>query len=178
MKNIDKLTWLVLCVMLISIFCAVYTLPSQTTDRFDTKNFIFIPYTELYIMTASAYTNHPDCINRKWLNGETATGTEAREGIVAINIDLSKDGTSQVNSVLKLGQIIYVRGQFIEGIFRVEDTGYFKVKYKNDGSSKDLTFDQYHLDFYLDGIYKARGFGMQYPIEVYVISEPCPQILK
>jgi hypothetical protein len=77
---------------------------------------------------------------------------------------------SRVNSVLKLGQIIYVKGQFIEGVFTVEDTGYFRVKYLEGADPKDLTFDIYNLDFYLPTIEHARGFGIQYPIEVWVIG--------
>ncbi len=171
MKNIDRLTWLVLYVVLISILYAIYTLPNQTVDSFATTNTEFIPYTEHYSMSGSAYTNHPDCINREWLDGITATGTEARVGIVAINIDIDEDGNTKVRSVLKLGQTIYVKGQFIEGIFTVEDTGYFRVKYLEGAEPKDLVFDTYNLDFYKETIGEARGFGIQYPIEVYVVED-------
>lgn len=173
MKNIDRLTWLVLYVMLISILCAIYTLtPLPPADSFATTDDASIPYTDHYTMSGTAYTSHPDCVRPEWNDGLTATGTEAREGIVAINIDLDEDDNAKVRSVLKLGQTIYVKGQFIEGIFTVEDTGYFRVKYLEGADPKDLAFDTCNLDFYLDGILKARGFGMQYPIEVYVIREP------
>jgi len=130
----------------------------------------FIPYAEHYSMSGTAYTSHEDCINKKWLDGETATGTKARFSIVAINIDIDENGNTLVRSVLELGQTIYVKGQFIEGIFTVEDTGYFRVKYLEGADPKDLIFDTYNLDFYLPTIEQARGFGIQYPIEVYVIG--------
>jgi len=171
MRNIDRLTWLVLYIILISILYAIYILPNQTLDSFAITDTEFIPYIEHYSMTGSAYTDHIDCVNEEWLNGITATGTKTREGIVAINIDIDEDGNTKVRSVLKLGQTIYAKGQFIEGIFAVEDTGYFKVKYLEGADPKDLIFDTYHLDFYLPTIGEARGFGIQYPIEVYVIEE-------
>jgi len=170
MRNIDRLTWLILYIMLISIICAINTLPGQMIDRSTKTDNNFIPYTEHYSMSGTAYTSHEDCINKKWLDGETATGTKAREGIVAINIDIDKDGNALVRSVLELGQTVYVKGQFIEGIFTVEDTGYFRVKYIEGADPKDLVFDTYNLDFYLPTIKQARGFGIQYPIEVYVIG--------
>lgn len=170
MKNIDKLTWLILYIMLISIICAINSLPVQTIDRSIKTDNDFIPYIEHYSMSGTAYTSHIDCINKEDLDGITATGTEAREGIVAINIDIDEDGKAKVQSVLELGQTVYVKGQFIEGIFTVEDTGYFRVKYLKDANPKDLVFDTYNLDFYLPTIEQARGFGIQYPIEVYVIG--------
>lgn len=166
----NRLIYIVLIGVLLSMTYAIYTLPNQTSDSFATTNIEFIPYTEHYSMSGSAYTDHIDCVNREWLDGITATGTETREGIVAINIDIDENGNVKVRSVLKLGQTIYVKGQFIEGIFTVEDTGYFKVKYLEGADPKDLVFDTYHLDFYLPTIGEARGFGIQYPIEVYVIE--------
>lgn len=170
MKNIDRLTCLVLYILLISILCAINTLPGQMIDRSAKANNDFISYIEHYSMSGTAYTSHEDCINKEWLDGITATGTKARVGIVAINVDINKDGNVIVRSVLELGQMVYVKGQFIEGIFTVEDTGYFKVKYLKDADPKDLVFDIYNLDFYLPTIEQARGFGIQYPIEVYVIK--------
>jgi len=171
MKNIDRLTWVILYIILISILYAIYTLPNQTSDSFAiTEKSIPYPYTEHYVMSGTAYTSHIDCINKEDLDGKTAIGTDARVGIVAINIDLLNDGTPRVNSVLKLGQIIYVKGQFIEGIFTVEDTGYFRVKYLEGADPKDLIFDIYNLDFYLPTIEQARNFGIKYPIDVWVIG--------
>jgi len=173
MRNVDRLTWLALYIVLILILYPIYTLPNQTADSFATTNTKSIPYpyTEHYIMSGTAYTSHIDCVNEEYLDGITATGTKAQEGIVAINIDILRDGTFRANSVLKLGQTIYVKGQFIEGIFTVEDTGYFRVKYLEGANPKDLIFDIYNLDFYLPTIDQARGFGIQYPIDVYVLNK-------
>jgi 3D (Asp-Asp-Asp) domain-containing protein len=157
--------------MLISILYAIHALPNQAPDSFAVASSEFIPYTEHYTMSGTAYTIHPDCIKPEWNDGITATGTDAREGIVAINIDIDEKGKVKVRSVLKLGQTVYVKGQFIEGVFTVEDTGYFRVKYLEDANPKDLAFDTYNLDFFLPTIGEARGFGIQYPIEVYVIEE-------
>lgn len=132
---------------------------------------VLVPYTAHFEATGTAYTNHEDCINLENLDGITATGTKARVGIVAINIEILEDGTSRVNSVLKLGQIIYVKGQFIEGIFTVEDVGTFKAKYLKNADPEDLAFDINNLDFFLEDIWQARGFGMQDGIEVWVIGK-------
>lgn len=166
----NRLIYIVLIGMLLSITYAIYTLPNQTVNSLATTNTEFIPYTEHYSMSGTAYTIHPDCVRPEWNNGMTATGTKAREGIVAINIDIDEDGNAKVRSVLKLGQTIYVKGEFIEGIFTVEDTGYFRVKYLEGANPKDLVFDTYNLDFFVPTIGEARGFGIQYPIEVYVIE--------
>ena len=131
---------------------------------------VLVPYTAHFEVTGTAYTNHEDCVNKENLDGITATGTKARVGIVAINIEILEDGTSRVNSVLKLGQIIYVKGQFIEGVFTVEDVGTFKAKYLKNADPKDLAFDINNLDFFLEDIWQARGFGMQGDIEVWVIG--------
>jgi len=68
----QKLVTLTLIAMLLIIGCAViFGQPKQ----------------EMYIMTATAYSNHPHCISDKWRDGYTATGTKIREGVVAINCD-------------------------------------------------------------------------------------------
>jgi len=170
MVMINRLIYIVLIGMLLSITYAIYTLPSQTGNSLAITNAEFIPYTEHYTMSGTAYTIHPDCVRLEWNNGETSTGTDVREGVVAINIDIDEDGNIKIRSVLKLGQTIYVKGQFIEGIFTVEDTGYFRVKYLEGADPKDLVFDTYNLDFFVPTIDKARQFGIQYPIEVYVIE--------
>jgi len=164
-----KIIILIEIIIIISLLYLI--LPKAGAEEFTAIGNISIPYTEHYEMSGTAYTNHRDCVDLKDLDGITATGTKARVGEVAINIDLLNDGTPRVNSVLKLEQIIYVKGQFIEGIFTVEDTGYFKVKYLEGANPKDLTFDIYNLDFYVDDILQARGFGIQYPIYVWVIGE-------
>ena len=163
-----KLIFLIEIIILILLIYIV--IPKAGAEEFTIMGNIIIPYTEHYIVSGTAYTDHRDCINEKWNDGITATGTKVHVGVVAINIDLMEDGTPRVNSVLKMGQIIYVKGQFIEGIFSVEDTGYFRVKYLKNADPKDLTFDIYNLDFYLPTIEEARGFGIQYPIEVWVIK--------
>ncbi len=165
MKKLIILIEIIILILLIYI-----AVPRAGAEEFTTIGDIPIPYTEHYVMSGTAYTNHRDCVNLKDLDGITATRTKARVGIVAINIDLLNDGTPRINSVLKMGQIIYVKGQFIEGIFSIEDTGYFRVKYLKNADPKDLIFDTYNLDFYLPTIEQARGFGIQYPIEVYVIG--------
>lgn len=161
---------IILIEIIIIILLLYLTLPRAKAEEFTTTGNISIPYTEHYLMSGTAYTDHRDCVNLKDLDGITATGTKVHVGVVAINIDLMEDGTPRVNSVLKMGQIIYVKGQFIEGIFSVEDTGYFRVKYLKDADPKNLTFDIYNLDFYKETIEEARGFGIQYPIEVWVIG--------
>ena len=161
---------IILIEIIILILLLYLALPRAGAEEFIAMGNISIPYTEHYIVSGTAYTDHRDCVNEWWNNGITATGTKVRVGVVAINIDLDSDGTPRVNSVLKMGQVIYVKGQFIEGIFSVEDTGYFRVKYLKNADPKDLTFDIYNLDFYLPTIDEARGFGIQYPIEVWVIG--------
>ena len=163
---------LIILIEIIIIILLLYlALPKAEAEEFITIGNVLIPYTAYYEMSGTAYTNHEDCVNLENLDGFTAMMTNARVGIVGINIDILKDGTSRVNSVLKMGQIIYVKGQFIEGVFTVEDTGYFRVKYLEGADPKDLTFDIYNLDFFLEDIWQARGFGIQYPIEVWVIGE-------
>lgn len=164
-----KLIILIEIIIIISLL--YFTLPKAEAEEFITIGNVSVPYTAHYEMSGTAYTNHEDCVNLENLDGFTATMTKARVGVVGINIDILKDGTSRVNSVLKMGQIIYVKGQFIEGIFTVEDKGYFRVKYLEGADPKDLAFDIYNLDFYLPTIEHARGFGIQYPIEVWVIRE-------
>ena len=111
-----------------------------------------------FIMTSTAYSRHPDCIAPKWNDGFTATGTPIREGVVAINVDWI-DGRWQVRSPLKLGQKIYIKNL---GYFSVEDTGYF--------TEKDLHFDFWNLDIYMENYEEAKKFGRQL-VKVYVIEE-------
>jgi len=144
-KNIDRLTWFVLYILLISILYAIYTLP--------------VPAKELkyFIMTSTAYSRHPDCIAKKWDDGYTATMTPVREGVVAINVDWI-DGKWQIRSPLKLGDRIYIKDI---GYFSVEDTGYF--------TEKNLHFDFWNLDIYKKDYEEAKKWGIE-PIEVYVIE--------
>ncbi|GAH46920.1 unnamed protein product, partial [marine sediment metagenome] len=97
MRNIDRLTCLILYILLISILYAIYTLPVPAKGP------------KYFIMTSTAYSRHPDCIAPKWDDGFTATGTPVRKGVVAINVDWI-DGKWQVRSPLKLGDRIYIKG--------------------------------------------------------------------
>lgn len=168
MKKLIILTELIFLIILLYL---TFTAPEAEAEKIISIGNVSVPYTAHYEMSGTAYTNHEDCVNLENLDGFTAMMTKARVGIVGINIDILEDGTSRVNSVLKMGQIIYVKGQFIEGVFTVEDKGYFRVKYLEGADLKDLTFDIYNLDFFVKDIWYARGFGIQYPIEVWVIGE-------
>jgi len=110
-----------------------------------------------FLMTATSYSNHHNCIADKWRDGLTAMGTPIREGVVAINVDWI-DGRWQVRSPLKLGQKIYIQNL---GYFSVEDTGYF--------TEKDLHFDFWNLDIYMENYEEAKKFGRQL-VKVYVIE--------
>ena len=147
MVIMNRLIYIVLIGMLLSITYAVYTLPIPVEAE--------VP--KYFIMTSTAYSRHPNCIAKKWDDGLTATGTPVREGVVAINVDRIDDKW-QVRSPLKLGQKIYIKDI---GYFSVEDTGYF--------TEEDLHFDFWNLDIYLKSYKKAKGWGIE-PIEVYVLE--------
>lgn len=167
--KMKKIIILIEIIIIVSLLCM--PLPKAKAEESVISGNVLIPYIGHYVMSGTAYTSHPDCVNSHWNDGLTAKNTKARVGVVAINIDFDSDGIPRVNSALKMGQIIYVKGQFIEGVFTVEDTGFFKVKNLKDADLKDLKFDVYNLDFYVDDISQARGFGIQYPIHVWVIGE-------
>jgi len=143
----NRLIYIVLIGMLLSITYTIYTLP------------IPIEAEELkyFIMTSTAYSNHQNCIAAKWRDGKTATGTPIREGVVAINVDLV-DGKWVVKSPLKLGQKIYIEGM---GYFSVEDTGPF--------TEKDFHFDIWNLDVYKEDYEQAKEWGIK-RIKVYVLG--------
>jgi len=145
-KNIDRLTWLVLYILLISILYAIYTLPTPAAKE-----------PKYFIMTSTAYSRHPNCIAKKWDDGFTAMMTPVREGVVAINVDWINNKW-QVRSPLKLGQKIYIKNI---GYFSVEDTGYF--------TEKNLHFDFWNLDIYKKDYEKAKEWGIE-SIEVYVLE--------
>ena len=115
------------------------------------------PKEEIYFMTSTGYSNHKNCISDKWRDGNTATMTVPREGIVAINVD-KIGGKWYVKSPLKLGQRIYIKGL---GEFTVEDTGSF--------TETDLHFDFWNLDIYYDDYTKAKGHGIEF-VEVIVLK--------
>jgi len=145
-RNIDRLTWLVLYILLISILYAIYTLPVPAKEP------------KYFIMTSTAYSRHPNCIAEKWDDGYTATMTPVREGVVAINVDWI-NGKWQVRSPLKLGDRIYIKNI---GYFSVEDTGYF--------TEKNLHFDFWNLDIYKKDYKEAKEWGIE-PVKVYVLEE-------
>jgi len=134
--------------MLLSITYAIYTLPLP----------IEAEAPKYFLMTATAYSRHPNCIAEKWDDGLTATGTPIREGVVAINVDWIDDEWV-VRSPLKLGQKIYIEGI---GYFSVEDTGPF--------TEKDFHFDIWNLDVYKEDYKQAKGWGIK-RIKVYVLGE-------
>ena len=111
-----------------------------------------------FIMTATAYSRHPNCIAKKWNDGLTATGTSIRKGVVAINVDWI-DSRWQVRSPLELGDKIYIEGM---GDFSVEDTGYF--------TEENLHFDFWNLDIYKENYEEAKEWGIK-RIKVYVLGE-------
>ena len=144
----NRLIYIVLIGMLLSITYAIYTLPilieAEEPKHFD--------------MTSTAYSRHPRCISRKLDDGFTATMTPIREGVVAINVDWI-DGKWIVRSPLKLGQKIYIEGM---GYFSVEDTGPF--------TEKDFHFDIWNLDIYKKDYEEAEKWGIK-RIRVYVLGE-------
>ncbi|MBA7512967.1 hypothetical protein ES705_04976 [subsurface metagenome] len=144
----NRLIYIVLIGMLLSITYAIYTLPPLIEAQ----------EPKYFIMTSTAYSRHPNCIAKKWDDGLTATGTPIREGVVAINIDWI-DGRWQVRSPLKLGQKIYIEGM---GYFSVEDTGPF--------TEKNFHFDIWNLDVYKEDYEEAEKWGIK-RIKVYVLGE-------
>lgn len=143
----DRLIYIVLISMLLSVTYAIYTLPPPI-DAQEPKYFI---------MTATAYSNHQNCIADKWRDGKTATGTPVREGVVAINVDWI-DGKWQVRSPLKLGDKIYIEGI---GYFSVEDTGPF--------TEKNFHFDLWNLDIYKKDYGQAKEWGVK-KVKVFVLE--------
>lgn len=142
----NRLIHIVLIGMLLSVTYAIYTLPPPIEAQEE----------KYFIMTATAYSNHKDCIADEWRDGLTATGTPIREGVVAINVDWI-DGKWQVRSPLKLGQKIYIEGV---GYFSVEDTGPF--------TEEDFHFDLWNLDIYKEDYKQAKKWGVK-KVKVFVL---------
>ena len=86
MKNIDKLTWLVLCTMLILISYAIYTLPSPAKES------------KYFILEATGYYPGFEC-TYPFDDGFTAIGDVAGRGSIAIDDE---------NGPLRLGQRVWV----------------------------------------------------------------------
>jgi len=112
---------------------------------------------DFFIMTSTAYSNHPKCIAKKWRDGKTAMNTPIQKGIVAINVD-KINGKWQVRSPLKLGQRIYIEGI---GKFSVEDTGSF--------SESNLHFDYWNLDIFIEDYEEAKEWGVK-KVKVFIIN--------
>ena len=86
MKNIDRLTCLVLYVLLISILYAIYTLPAPAKE------------TKFFILEATGYYPGPECCY-PFDDGFTAIGDVAGRGSVAID---------DKNGPLRMGQRVWV----------------------------------------------------------------------
>lgn len=139
----QKLVTLTLIAMLVIISCAViFGQPKQ----------------KMYIMTSTAYSNHPNCISDKHRDGKTAMNTPIREGVVAINVDWINDKWV-VKSPLKLGQKIYIEGV---GNFVVEDTGSF--------TESNFHFDMWNLDIYKKDYEEAVKWGVR-KVRVFVLND-------
>ena len=139
----QKIVTLTLIVMLLAIsYAVIFCQP-------DTK--------EYYYMTATAYSNHRNCIADKWRDGRTAMNTPIREGVVAINVRLI-NGEWVINSVLKLGQKIYVED--LRTYYSVEDTGTFSGHERRD---------RWTIDIYLDNYQEAKEWGRKL-VKVYIVE--------
>ena len=88
MKNIDRLTYLVLYILLISILYAIYTLPAPAKGP------------KYFILETTGYYPGPECC---WPDddGFTAIGDVAGRGSIAID---------DKNGPLRMGQRIWVEG--------------------------------------------------------------------
>lgn len=110
-----------------------------------------------FIMTVTAYSNHPNCIADKHRDGLTASNTPIREGVAALNVDYI-NGRWLIKSPLNLGDKIYIEGI---GSFSVEDTGYF--------TDEDFKQDFWNVDIFMEDYNKAVKFGRQLK-RVYIIN--------
>ena len=114
MKNEDKLTWLVLYIILILILYAIYTLPVPAAKE-----------PKYFIMEATGYYPGPECCH-PYHDGFTAIGDVAGRGSVAIDDE---------NGPLHMGQKIWAEGY---GFGKCNDRG-SAIK----GWKIDLCFDTY-----------------------------------
>ena len=110
-----------------------------------------------FLMTVTAYSNHPNCITDKWRDGKTATNTPIREGVAAINVDYINGGW-KVKSPLSLGDKVYIEGI---GEYNIEDTGYF--------TEENYKQDFWNVDIYIEDYNEAVKFGRKLK-KVYVIN--------
>lgn len=107
MKNIDRLTWLVLYIMLVLILYAIYTLPVPAKES------------KYYLMTSTGYYPGPECCY-PFDDGFTATGDVAGKGSVAID---------DKNGPLRMGQRIWIEGY---GLGKCNDRGSAIKEWKID----------------------------------------------
>ena len=93
------------------------------------------------VFIATAYCNSPVCINvPKWRDGKTATGTDARIGVIAVD-----------PAVIPLGSTVYIKGM---GYFKAEDTG---------GAIRGN-----RIDIFMGDYKKAKEFGRK-KVEVIIL---------
>lgn len=111
-----------------------------------------------YLMNVTFYSRHNDCISDKWNDGKTATNTDIRVGVAAVNVDYI-NGKWVIVSPLKLGDKILIEGL---GIFSVEDTGRF--------GERDKQQDIYTVDVFEPDNEKAILNGKQLR-KVFVIND-------
>jgi len=88
MKNMDRVTWLVLYIILISILYAIYTLPVPAKEP------------KCFILEATGYYPGPEC-TYPFDDGFTAMGDLAGRGCIAID---------DQNGPLKMGQRVWIEG--------------------------------------------------------------------
>lgn len=124
MKKIIIVIQIITIILLLSIHLSI----QGNTDKF-------------YIMNVTFYSLHKDCISDKWNDGKTATNTDIRVGVVAINVDYI-NGEWVVVSPLKLGDKILIEGL---GEFVVEDTGRFSERDKQQDIWTVDVFEPDHL---------------------------------
>ena len=110
-----------------------------------------------FIMNITFYSLHEDCIADKWNDGKTATNTDIRKGVAAINVDYI-NGKWIVVSPLKLGDRIYIEGL---GEYVCEDTGRF--------SERNVVQDIYTVDIFEPNHLKAIEGGREVR-KVYVMG--------
>ncbi len=143
-----KLIILIKIIIFIILFYLIFIAPEAEAEKEG----------KYFLMTVTAYSNHPNCISDIYRDGLTATGVPIREGIVALNVDYINDRWVVV-SPLKLGQKIYIEGL---GNYSVEDTGRF--------AERDYIQDIWTVDVYMEDYQKALEFGRQLK-KVYLIKE-------
>ena len=113
MRNIDRLTWLILYILLISILYAIYTLHVPAKE------------TKYFLMTATGYYPGPESC-APFDDGFTAIGDVAGRGSVAID---------DKNGPLRIGQRVWIEGY---GLGKCNDRGSAIKKWKID-----LCFETY-----------------------------------